>query len=141
MWMKSFITFLLLLAAIGQAQVISDYGIKFGIVSSKQIFERGKARNLIWDSYLDRDLNPRLGPQTRLFAQFLNARHLTLQAEASYLQKGAEEEIHTARVGSNGTYIDEGPFTIETFQFDYIAFSVLARPKVSTAQTEPYILI
>lgn len=141
MWMKSFVILLLLLASIGQAQVISDYGVKFGMVSSKQLFERGSARNLVWDSYLDRNLNARLGPQIGLYAQFLNARHLTLEVEASYLQKGTEEKVYAILARPDGTYVEEGPFTTETFQFDYIAFSVLAQPKVAIAQIKPYILI
>ncbi len=142
MWMKSFITLLLSLFSIGQAQIISDYGIKFGAVSSKQIFERGRAQNkLAWDSYLDRDWRRRLGPQIGLFAQLLNARHLTLQSEVSYLQKGTEEEIYPTLVGPDGTYVTGEPFSTEPFQLDYIAFSVLAQPKVSIGQMEPYILI
>jgi hypothetical protein len=141
MWMKSFLPSLLLLVSIGQAQVISGGGIKFGIVSSEQIFERGRSRSLAWDSYLDRDLNPRLGPQIGLFAQFLNTRHLTLQGEVSYLQKGAEEEIYPTRVGPDSTYVTGEPFIVKTFQFDYVAFSVLVQPKVAKGQIEPYILV
>lgn len=133
--------FLLLLTSTGHAQVISDYGVKFGMVSSKQIFERGSARSLLWDSYLDRDLNARPGPQIGLFTQFLNTRHFALQTEVSYLQKGSEEEFYPTRVGPDGTYITLEPVTIETFQFDYVAFSVSAQPKVSIGQLEPYILV
>ncbi len=140
MWMKSFITLFLSLSSISQAQIISEYGIKFGTVSSKQIFERGRANNLVWDSYLDRNLSRRLGPQIVLFAQLLNARHLNLQCEVNYLQKGAEEEIYPTFVGPDGNYITGEPFKIETSQFDYITFSVLAQPKVSIEQIELYIL-
>lgn len=142
MWMKLLITFLLLLSSIGQAQITSEYGIKFGMVSSRQILEKGSeaTRNLLWESYRDRNWSRRLGPQIGLFAQFLNARYLTLLSEVSCLQKGTDEKIYPTLVDSDGNYIAGESVTIETFQFDYIAVSILVQPRIPSNQIEPYIL-
>jgi hypothetical protein len=142
-WMKWLISLLLLVTSKGYARVISDYGIKFGAVSSVQTFERGKAKghSMSWESYLDREWKHRIGPQFGLFARIINTRHFALEGEVSYLQKGTDEKVYTTLLGPNGTYITSDPFTAETFQFDYIAPGVFVQVKVSIGQTEPYILI
>jgi len=140
MRIKSLITLLISLSLTAQAQFISGYGFKFGVVSSMQIFEGSGARNLGWVFYPDLNWNRRLGPQIGLFAQVLNTRYLTLQSEISYLQKGIDDEVRPTSLGPDGTFIEGKPFTIEMLQFDYIAFSVLAQPRVPIKQIELYIL-
>jgi hypothetical protein len=128
------------LSLTARAPIISDYGIKFGAVSSTQIFEGSGTRNLAWEPYLDGDWKRRLGPQIGLFVQFLNSRHFTLQTEVSYLQKGVDEEIHPTLRGSDGSLILGESYTLEISQFDYITFSILAQPKIPLNQIELYML-
>lgn len=140
MW-KTF-TFLLLFLPtfIAHAQIISGYGIRLGMVSSKQVIEAGKEEDtfkLLENFYAN--LEPRWGPQIGLFVDFLSNPHLTIQTELNYLQKGAEKKFQvTTAEHPEGT----GEFyTTDIFQFDYIALNFCVQPKIRLGLVNPYGII
>lgn len=138
MYLKSLVVIFLFCASLGQAQVVSGWGIKFGVVSSKLKAE-GDATFIpkfypAWEN-----LNRRAGPQIGLFADFFKIPALGLQAEVSYLEKGAEDEILVSTPeqpeGTGET------FTVDLFHHDFLAFSLLAQPRLKLGAVKPYAVI
>ncbi len=130
------IAFVLLFLSTALAQ--PGYGVKFGMLSSKQVFDfEGKTKHpLIAFEALYGNSERRLGPQIGLFVNFPSFRNFAIQSEISYLQKGAEERFEVTTVDNpEGT----GEFyTIDLFQFDYLAFALLAQPRFKLGAVSPY---
>ncbi|MCI0616346.1 PorT family protein [bacterium] len=140
MWKTFTFVLLFLPTFIARAQIISGYGIKLGMVSSKQRLETGKERNTFqFRESFYRDLEPRRGPQMAFFIDFLSIPHLRIQTELNYLQKGAEEKFQvTTAEYPEGT----GEFfTADVFQFDYIALNFSVQPEIMLGLVNPYGII
>ncbi|MDZ7292018.1 MAG: PorT family protein [candidate division KSB1 bacterium] len=138
MYLKLMTALLLCCASLSQGQMLSGYGMKFGIVSS-ELKTEGGAILFPGGFILREDLKQRLGPQIGLFVDFFKIPHLGLQAEVSYLEKGAEEELPiTTEDHPEGT----GEFyTVDSYHFDYLAFSLLAQPKLKLGAVNPYVMV
>lgn len=125
-------------AALGQAQTISGYGIKLGIVSSELKTEGGAIR-FPGGSRIREDLNQRLGPQVGLFINFFKFPHLGLQAELSYLEKGAKDELFvTTEEHPEGT---GETYNADMYHFDYLALSLLAQPRSKFGAVNLYAML
>jgi len=129
------LSLLLFGASLGQAQTISGYGIKLGVVSSELKTEGGNIR-IPGGAFLREDLDRRLGPQVGLFINFLEIPHLGLQAELSYLEKGAEDKVF--RITDENPEAAAETQTADMYQFDYLSFSLLAQPRLKFAALNLY---
>lgn len=132
---KSTLAPLLFCLAVTQAQLVTGQGLKFGMVSSKLQADRD-ATLLPLDFPVWEDLHRRVGPQIGVFVDFFARPALGLQVEVSFLEKGAEQEIAISTIDH-----PEGTgerFTIDLFQYDFLAFSVLAQPRLKLGAVTPY---
>ncbi|MCL4550740.1 MAG: PorT family protein [Bacteroidetes bacterium] len=113
----------LCLPFIVNAQIISNYGLKIGVVSSKasDLSSQSYYSNLYRDS--------RISGSFGIFAQFLSSDYLRFEMELSYKQEGAEDKIPvTTSENPDGT----GQFIIVDHAYDFLSFNISLQPKYET---------
>ncbi len=122
------------LYSISNAQLLSDYGIKIGIVSSKlKIDSREMDTNL--HSVFDKS---RLGPTMGLFVRYFDVNNFDLETELSYVQKGGIDKFDiTTTTNLQGT----GEYILHDIHYDYIQLRTSLRPKYSIDNIEIYGLV
>lgn len=131
---KSFILFSLLVSSISFSQNISGYGVKVGLTSSKFSWDysvQSGFKGLSFES--DRKLGINIG----LFAEFFDSTFFSLNTELNYISKGFQKEIVATSLECPCT----GNKTLWKVSFNYINFSLLAKPKISLDIFTPYILL
>jgi hypothetical protein len=139
-WFPFLLTMLLACSG-AQAQFIKSFGIKSGIAISDihvtDLSHPGSALGLYYVGNYPPDNV--LSPTVSLFANFLHEEHLGLQAELTYLHKGAsrtmEIPITTAQY-PDGT--GEAYKVTTEFNFHYLALALAAQPRVSVGDAAFY---
>lgn len=117
---KVILMLLILLPIFSNAQIITDYGIKIGLISSKAVDIIVK--NYYWDLYKDSRVSGSYG----IFAQFLSSKYYRFEAELGYRQEGAEDKIpFTTSENPDGT----GEFAIIDHAYDFISLNLAFQPK------------
>lgn len=113
-----------------KAQIISDYGLKFGVGIS----------NLSWvyEPDFNLELDNKLGFSPRIFADFFNFSFIQLEGEIGYLRKGFEEKIPITTITQpDGT----GKFITTNIALDYLSISALVKLKYELVMFSPYIIV
>ncbi len=117
---KVILMLLILLPIFSNAQIISDYGIKIGLISSKAVDV--KVENFYWNLYQD----SRISGSYSIFVHFLNSEYYRFEAELGYRQEGAEDKIPvTTSESPDGT----GEFVIIDHAYDFISLNLAFQPK------------
>ncbi len=103
------------------AQFISNYGIKIGMVSSTPVdFLSGN--QYIGKYYQD----SRISGAFSIFTQFFSSSYLRFEMELGYKQEGAEDKITVTTVDNpDGT----DQFIILDHAYDFVTFNVSVQPK------------
>ena len=133
--MKKYFVVIILLSIITQSQVISDYGIKFGLVSSKS--DLVIKPNSIYAGSDDWFENNRIGVSFGIFMNMFNTDYFDVQSELSYLEEGAEDELLITTIDNpdgNGDYL------IYDHEYDFLKLSFNIRPKYNLDSITPYLL-
>lgn len=102
------------------AQVIPNYGIKIGVITSKatDVSGEGYYSNLYQDS--------RLGGSFSVFARFLKSKYFRFEVDLGYKQVGAEDQIpFTTPENPDGT----GQFLIVDHAYDILSLNIAMQPK------------
>ena len=86
-WIIRFLIFISILLSTSNARILSDYGIKIGIVSSKYEMDLKNFSEEIL--IINRYEKSRLGPNIGIYIRYLNWSHFDFETELSYVQKGA----------------------------------------------------
>ena len=132
--MKFLTKFLVLLSVfhtVANAQIVSDYGIKIGIVSSKFIMDYSENSTNSTSVYKEN----RLGPTMGIFVKYLDANYFDFETELAYVQKGGTDKFE---VVSSDNPLGTGESVSLDIQFDYIQFRTSLRPKYSINNLEIY---
>lgn len=117
---KKSLFFLLFLPIFSYSQIISNYGIKIGFISSKAADV--KVNNYYWNLYKD----SRLSGSYSIFAYFLNSEYYRFEAELGYRQEGAEDKLPaTTSESPDGT----GEFVIIDHAYDFLSLNLALQPK------------
>ena len=109
----------LFMATITNAQAISYFGVKTGVISSKYEY---KILGLTYDSFYN---DIRIGPTMGLFLRYLDYDYFDIESELAYLQKGGEEKIKIRTLYTP----DYGDYIVNDIHFDYLQFHTSIRPK------------
>jgi hypothetical protein len=99
------------------AQLISNYGIKVGVLSSKPV--EVKREELFQDS--------RVSGTFGLFAQFLNFRYCRFEFEAGYKQEGAENKVPVTTIENPD---GSGDYVTFDHAYDFISLNLSFQPKL-----------
>jgi len=102
------------------AQFISDYGIKVGVVSSKAADLSAKAY------YTNFYRNTRLSGSFGIFAQFFNSEYFRIETGLGYKQEGAEDKIPVTTAESPD---GNGQFIIIDHAYDFLSLNIALQPK------------
>ena len=129
------VIFLILLPSITYSQVISDYGIKLGFISSKANLDiKPSSISLASDDWFK---NNRIGVSFGIFVNMFNTEYFDIQSELSYLEEGAEDELLVATVDNpdgNGDYL------VYDHEYDFLKLNFNIRPKYKFDKITPYLL-
>lgn len=129
-WMIRFFIFSSILFSTSNAQILSDYGIKIGMVSSKYEMD---LKNFTEDILIINSYNKnRLGPNIGIYIRYLNLSHFDFETEFSYVQKGAS--LRKDHYTSLSNLSDE-------LRFDFIQFKNSFVPKIQTSSYGIYGII
>ncbi len=109
--------FIFFLLSTANAKIISDYGIKAGMVFSKQEYALKVFREeiLVQNPYE----NYRFGPAIGVYIRYFNWTHSDFEIELSYIQKGANVSEEFKRFNPDGW-----------LRFDYIQLKTALRLKI-----------
>ena len=120
-----------ILYSVSNAQLISYYGIKIGMVSSKLKMDyQGNSTN--FNSVFDKN---RLGPTMGLFIRYFEMSNFDLETELCYVQKGGTDKFDITTINNpKGT----GEYILLDIQFDFIQLRTALRPNYSINNIEIY---
>ena len=123
-----FFIFISILISTSNAQIVSDFGIKIGLVSSK--FEMD-LKNFSEDILIINNYKKhRVGPNTGIYLRYINWKYLNFETELSYIQKGAKFKQ------------DGLPINIpQELRLDYIQFKNSVVPKIDMSRFEIYSIL
>jgi hypothetical protein len=120
-----------ILYSVSNAQLISDYGLKIGIVSSNFKMDFYK-NNKNFNSAFDKS---RLGPTMGLFVRYFEKSNFDVETELSYVQKGGTDKFEIITTNDpEGT----GEYLIFDIQFDYLQLKTSLRPNYLLNNFEIY---
>jgi hypothetical protein len=119
---------LLLISANGQAQLITAFGLKAGVVSANQNWDYRTLGEVQWDS--------RWGMDAGVFVEGLNLSMFSILAEFHYVQKGFSTSMKITTVTN-----PEGTGEERTFRprVDYLSLPVLAKFSIDAGIITPYL--
>ncbi len=131
---KSILIFFLFLSSNLFSQYISGYGIKVGLTSSKFRWDYSVQSGF---SSLSFESDRKPGINIGLFAEFFDSPFFSLNTELNYISKGFQKEI----VATSPECPCTGNKILWKVSFNYVNFSLLAKPKISFDIFTPYILL
>jgi hypothetical protein len=129
-WIIRFLIFISILLSTSNARILSDYGIKIGIVSSKYEMDLKNFSEEIL--IINRYEKSRLGPNIGIYIRYLNWSHFDFETELSYVQKGAtlKKDYYTSLSNLSNE-----------LRFDYIQFKNSLVPKIQISSYGIYGII
>lgn len=114
------------------AQIISNYGLKVGVVSSKAVDLSSKVYP--WNLYQ----SSRVSGSFSFFTQFPISKYFRFEVELGYKQEGAEDKIPvTTTENPDGT----GQFVIIDHAYDFLSLNLSWQPKIETNDISLYGII
>ncbi len=129
-WIIRFLIFISILFSTINAQILSDYGIKIGMVSSKYEMDlKNYSEDIL---IINRYKKSRLGPNIGIYIRYINWSHFDFETELLYVQKGAT--LKKDHYTSLSNLSDE-------LRFDYIQFKNSLIPKIQTSSFGIYGII
>lgn len=137
-FMKKYCSVILLtlLSIVTHSQVISDYGIKFGIVSSKANLDI-KPTNTFngWDDWFNMN---RIGVSFGIFINMFDTDYFDIQSELSYLEEGSEDELLVTTADNPD---GNGDYMVSDHEYDFLKLNFSIRPKYKFDKITPYLLL
>jgi hypothetical protein len=129
-WIIRFLIFISILLSTSNARILSDYGIKIGIVSSKYEMDLKNFSEEIL--IINRYEKSRLGPNIGIYIRYINWSHFDFETELSYVQKGAtlKKDYYTSLSNLSNE-----------LRFDYIQFKNSLVPKIQISSYGIYGII
>jgi hypothetical protein len=118
--------------ALAQAQLVSSVGLKAGVaISNIRLTDVTPVRTGGQSFTLDYMQENVVSPSISLFANFLHEKHLGLQAELTYLRKGASRTIELPI--TTAQYPDGTGQVVKVttdYSLHYLGFAFVAQPKL-----------
>ena len=118
-----------MLLSISYSQIISDYGVKSGLVFSNLNIENESDGVTFFIDYNDQ----RMGPTIGLYLNYFNKRYIFFETDLLYIQKGGNAKLKIPTVQEpDGT----GEYIIYDAQFDYLQLQNIISPKYNIKHFE-----
>ena len=120
-----FFIFISILISTSNAQIVSDFGIKIGLVSSKfEMDLKNFSEEILIVNYYKKH---KIGPIAGIYLRYFNWKYLNFETELSYIQKGAKFKQDGLAVNIP-----------KELRFDYFQFKNSVVPKIDINNFEIY---